>query len=293
MAHVRYNLDTCSMLVELSTSVWTARKLDKSSTDELVHNKKAQAKDAARVNKHLLAGRKELDIINKHVGAFRQNYYYPRTLPWSDAGLRLLPTTLFMDFNARVVEEQDKFYQLVDDFIAVYPTLITAQAMALGDMFRRDDFPSVETLKNKFSFSINYMPVPTSGDFRVDVGNDAAAELRAQFDRMAMQRVDVAMKDVRDRMREHLTRMSDRLAVDVVGGEVKTRTFHDSLLDTGWELCELVKSLNLVQDSDLENARQQLKATLSGVTLADLRKNMDVRKDVKQEVDAILQKFAW
>ena len=60
----RYNLDTCAMLVEFNASVWTARKLDKGVTDEVVSNKNAGAKDSARVNKNLLAGRDELaDIV--------------------------------------------------------------------------------------------------------------------------------------------------------------------------------------------------------------------------------------
>jgi hypothetical protein len=63
----RYNIDTCSMLAEFNASVWTARKLDKSATEEIVSNKNAKAKDAARVNKHLLAGRPELDVIQQHV----------------------------------------------------------------------------------------------------------------------------------------------------------------------------------------------------------------------------------
>jgi hypothetical protein len=32
----RYNIDTCALLVELNVSQWTARKLDRSTTDELV-----------------------------------------------------------------------------------------------------------------------------------------------------------------------------------------------------------------------------------------------------------------
>ena len=63
----RYNIDTCAMLVELSVSQWTARKLDRSVSDELVANKQAKDKGAARVNKHLLAGRNELEVINKFV----------------------------------------------------------------------------------------------------------------------------------------------------------------------------------------------------------------------------------
>jgi len=59
----RYNIDTCAMLAEFNASVWTARKLDKGATEEVVTAKRAGAKDAARVNKHLLAGRNELEVI--------------------------------------------------------------------------------------------------------------------------------------------------------------------------------------------------------------------------------------
>jgi hypothetical protein len=68
----RYNIDTCALLVEFASSVWTARKLDKTATDEVVYNKRAASKDAARVNKHLLAGRNELELVQQHVTAARK-----------------------------------------------------------------------------------------------------------------------------------------------------------------------------------------------------------------------------
>jgi len=289
----RYNIDTCSMLVEFMTSVWTARKLDKSSTDELVQRKNAASKDAARVNKHLLAGRTELDGIIKHIGTLRNQYFYPKTLPWTDNGLRLLPTVSFMEFNQRMVDEEGIFWDLVNDFVAVYPSLITAQAMALGDMFDRADFPTPEDVRTKFAFHVNYIPVPTSGDFRVDIGNAAAQELKDKFEEFSATRVDAAMADVRKRLKEHLQRMSDRLTVDVVGGEARARVFHDSLLDTGLELCDSVKSLNLVGDQDLEAARKHLEKTITGLGAADLRKDVSVRTDVKKQVDSILSSMTW
>lgn len=289
----RYAIDTCSLLVEFNTSVWTARKLDRSTTDELVHNKNAGSKAAARVNKNLLAGRTELEVIAQHVGLVRNRFVYPRTLPWSDSGLRLLPTTTFMEFNTRMQEEEDKFWKLVDDFIEVYPSLITAQAMALGDMFRRDDFPTVDEIKHKFAFSVNYIPVPTSGDFRIDVGNAAVQELQQKFEDYSRERVESAMQDVRKRLKEHLERMSDRLGMDVVGGETKPRKFHDTLLDTGLELCDLVKGLNVVGDPDLENARKALEQALTGVGVEELRKDVQIRNDVKKDVDAILKNMSW
>ena len=286
----RHNLDTCAMLVEFNASVWTARKLDKSTTDEVVASKNAGAKDAARVNKHLLAGRTELDIIQQAVGRARQ-FVYDNTAPWSDSGLRLLPTVNFMKFTERMNDFEEEMESLVKAFVAIYPTLITAQALALGDMFKRDDYPTANEIMTKFSFRVNYMPVPSSGDFRVDVGNQAQAELKARLESLTQERIDSAMADVRERLSTHLKRMSDRLTTDYVGGEAKQRRFHDTLVDGALELCDLTKSLNVTNDVALETARSQLEQLLVGVTPADLRKNEAIRQDVKRNVDAILDKF--
>ena len=288
----RYNIDTCSMIVEFNASVWTARKLDKTATDEVVHSKNAAAKDAARVNKHLLAGRNELDVIQKHVNAVR-TYVYSQTMPWSDSGQRLLPTAKFMEFNERMDEENDKFWTLVNDFVDVYPSLITAQAMALGDMFNRNDFPSQQEIAAKFDFGVGFLPVPTFGDFRIDVGNEAQAELQEKLNKLTEQRVESAMGDVRARLTEHLKRMSDRLTVDYINGEAVTRKFHNSLVDGAFDLCDMVKALNIVNDPDLEAARKGLEFALVGVDAKELRDNMSVRTEVKSQVDEILGKFNW
>lgn len=288
----RYNLDTCAMLVEFNASVWTARKLDRSTTDEVVANKHAAAKDAARVNKHLLAGRTELDVITQAVGRARA-YVYDHTLPWSDSGLRLLPTQNFMAFTERMNEFNEEIEALVKSFVTIYPTLITAQAMALGDMFRRDDYPTANEIMTKFAFRVNYMPVPVAGDFRVDVGNEAQAELKQKLDELAEERINNAMRDIRERLSTHLKRMSDRLTTDYVQGEAKQRRFHDSLVDGALELCDLTKALNVVGDATLEDARKELEGLLVGVTAQELRKNEAVRQDTKKAVDAILDKFSF
>jgi len=288
----RYNIDTCAMLVEFNASVWTARKLDKTTTDEVVATKHAAAKDAARVNVHLLAGRTELEVIQQAVGRARQ-YVYDKTSPWSDSGLRLLPNISFMAFTEKLDDFEHEFTALVKSFVAIYPTLITAQAMALGDMFKRDAYPTANEIMTKFSFRVNYMPVPTSGDFRVDVGNAAQAELKAKLDKLTQERIDNAMSDVRERLSAHLKRMSDRLTTDYVQGEAKPRRFHDTLVEGALELCDLTKALNIVNDPALETARRDLEQVLVGVTPTELRRNEAVRQDVKKNVDAILSKFSF
>jgi hypothetical protein len=233
-----------------------------------------------------------LEVIQQAVGRARQ-YVYDKTSPWSDSGLRLLPNISFMAFTEKLDDFEHEFTALVKSFVTIYPTLITAQAMALGDMFKRDAYPTANEIMTKFSFRVNYMPVPTSGDFRVDVGNAAQAELKAKLDKLTQERIDNAMSDVRERLSAHLKRMSDRLTTDYVQGEAKPRRFHDTLVEGALELCDLTKALNIVNDPALETARRDLEQVLVGVTPTELRKNEAVRQDVKKNVDAILSKFSF
>lgn len=286
----RYNIDTCALLVELNVSQWTARKLDRSTTDELVTNKNAQSKGAARVNKNLFAGRSELEVVSQHITETR-SYVYDNTLPWSDSGIRLLPSARFMEFNAKLQQAEDKFYGLVTEFVTVYPSLITAQAMALGDMFNRNDYPQPTDIEHRFRFNVNYMPVPASGDFRVDIGNDAQEELRKKLASLADERVEYAMKDIKQRLSEHLKRMSDRLTVDYINGEAVPRKFHNSLLDGAHDLCEMVDALNIINDPQLAEARKALKRAIGNVDVKDLRKDVATRTDIKAQVDDVLSKF--
>ena len=286
----RFNIDTCAMLVEFTAPMWTARKLDKGATDEVVHNKRAAAKDAARVNKHLLAGRNELEVIQQHVNAAR-TYVYENTLPWSDAGIRLLPTKNFMTFNQRMTQFEQEFVDMVNVFVQVYPSLITAQAMALGDMFNRSEYPAPQEVASKFSFRVNYMPVPNAGDFRVDVGNEAQAELQKKLSSLADERVSAAMADAKARLKGHLDRMLKQLRVEEVNGKQKKGRIHASLIEGGLELCEALKALNITNDITIEAARVELEKLLRSVDTDDLRKQVDARTEIRTQVADIVDRF--
>lgn len=286
-------VDSCALLVEVNASVWSGRKLDRAVSDEIVQSKGAKSKGAARVTKNLLADRPELEAIAKHVGAAR-TYVYSHTLPWSDSGLRLLPTVEFVKFNDRMGQFEEEFDKMVSAFIDVYPTLITAQAMALGDMFSRDEYPTPQSMRRRFAFNVSYMPVPSAGDFRVDVGNEAQRELRERLDKLSEERLQRAVGDIKARLGEHLKRMSDRLTVDIEeDGTEKPRRFHASLIDTAHDLCELVRSLNVTMDTGLEAARAGLEDAVKGMTAEDLRASPASRTFVKSRVDNVLQSFAW
>ena len=58
-------------------------------------------------------------------------------------------------------------------------------------------------------------------------------------------------------------------------------------------MSDLTKTLNVVNDMQLESARAGLEQLLCGVSPQELRKNEAIREDVKKNVDAILDKFSF
>jgi hypothetical protein len=289
-----FNLDSVALLCEYNASVWTARKLDRKKSDDVVSGAGAKQKGAARVNKNLLAGRPELEEITSLVGAAR-TYVYDNTLPWSNNGQRLLVTTRLPKFDARMQEFKEEFETKVEGFVSVYPTLITAQAMALGDMFNRAEFPLASEIRTKFAFSFDYLPVPASGDLRVDIGTQAQEELRARLEHMAVVRVEKAMAEINEKLSTHLRRMADRLTTDTEPdtGERTVRRFTDTLVSGALELCDLVADYNVTGDKTLAQARTMLESALTGVTSQTLRDDPAKREDVRSAVNDILNKFSF
>jgi hypothetical protein len=284
------DITTSALIVELNISKWTARKLDKGVSSEVVASKRAGSRDAGRFNKHLLAGRHELDDIAKLETAARA-YLYKHTEAWGNNGQQILPGAKFMEFKQYMDDLQYEYENLVSSFITIYPTLITAQAMALGDMFNRNDFPLASELPSKFKFTVDYLPVPSVGDWRVQMEQDAQKELRAAYEEAHSARMEAVTRNLWNRLGEHLTRMVDRLEVDVEVGtpDGKPRKFHDTLVTSAIELCGLLKDLNITKDVDLEFARYRLEVALGNTQAETLRTDMQRRKELKEAVATILQ----
>ena len=291
------SIGSSAMLVELSVRNWTGRKLDKSVSAEIDVAKKTKT-SVVNANKNLMAGTGVLDKIIKYAAQVR-GWHVAQTLPWSDNGSRLLPMSNFMAYKQQLNVLQDNYNALVDKFIEAYPNLVIAAAFQLGDLFDRAEYPEVHTLKKRFKFQYNFFPVPTANDFRIDIGEDAKAEIIANCDLAYQERLDNAMRDAWARLHDCLTRMSDRLQYDQVpsddpnshGTALKPRIFRDSLMDNAIELVGMLKHLNITQDPKLELARAELEASIKGYDVSDLRESYTAREAVKQKVDNILSKF--
>lgn len=278
-----------AMLVDLQISLYSGRKQDKATQAEVTASKGAKSSKAASVYKSLFAECVELDAITKFQARARAEHY-KLTKPWNDYGARLLPTALLQKYKVEMNQAESEFNRLVDVFLDKYDTLVAAAAFQLGTLFDRDEYPTREQVARKFRFDISYAPLPTAGDFRLDIESEVQRDLMRQYEKRMEQQLEAAAQDSWTRLHEALTRLSDRLVVEDDG---KKRKFHDTMVTGALELCELLTDMNVTNDPALEKARRKLEEALSGVTPKELREEDSTRTITKQKVDAILASFDW
>jgi hypothetical protein len=310
---MKIDITTAAMLGSLNISVWEARIQDKTTRDEVLGSKGAKSKKAASVSKNLFSECPELEAIKSLRGEARI-WFNSRTLPWDDNGARLITTKQYLDVTAKAAEYESRFNALVQAFLSVYGTAISKQAFEMGALFDRSEYPLADEVRAKFRFGLSLSPLPSSGDFRVDIGHEAQRHLAEQYERATTERVQAAVQDtwqrvktqvewVRERMEAVLSYDPDRVEEikktddngTVVSVEIKKPRrpkLYDSMLEQGLELCKMLSDLNVTNDPRLEEARRDLERALTRVDMDSLRESPELQHATKRAMDDILDKFA-
>lgn len=283
------SITSSAVLVELNISVWTANRLDKTATTDLISRNHATATDAAQVRKNLMAGTTLRKSIADYAAGCRL-WHNTKTLPWSDKGPRLLPTSLFMEYKMELNIRRDTFLKLVDDFRVQYPTLVQTASTHMGDLHDPTDYPPVEEVMDKFGFRTVFSPVPESGDFRLDIPQRELEEVKESYDEAFQTRLSEAMRTPWEQLHKMLSGMSNKLAE---GDEDTKRRWNDTFLSNAHEMCTMLTHLNVTKDPTLEAARRQLEVALIGADIDDIKENEESRADLKARLDDILKGYEW
>jgi len=267
------NLASSCIQIDFSVGTATLRKLDKKASAEVEIQNNAHPR-MANVHKKLLGDCQELIAIRKFVGNVR-NSHYRMTLPWSDMGMRIIPTTKYFDYHKQMTEYQNEFYTMLDKFLGVYDWAVIQAETTLGDMFNKNDYPSVDTLRAKFNWRLSYIPMPDAGDFRVDIGNEQADAIREQCAEYYSTMFHQAIQEIA----EPLKNMSERL--DYSNGEDK-KVFRDTLVSN---VVTAIDLLGVTTDPKFAKIKQELDHAFTGITPDALREDPYLRRTTKQAVD--------
>lgn len=268
-----------ALLARVSVTRWAASKHDRKVSGEIdiAHN----ATNAGRYIKSLVDKQHTKALITS-AGKIR-SFHYEHTLPWDDEGDRLLPAKSLQKYNdgLRILTLEDE--QLRRDFLAVYPGLLAAAPSRLGSLFDPADFPDVAELSSKFAVTINMKPVPDAADFRINVSNEVAAQLKASINADRDTKFQAAMKSCYGRMESVVSHISTTL-------KKEDPKIFDTLVTNARDLVECLEDLNIAGDPHLEQLRQDLDAMLPRSAKA-LKHNPDLRAKMADEADTILAKM--
>jgi hypothetical protein len=268
-----------AMLAAVHISIWTATKHDRKVSRDVADRHGARER-AGRYNKQLLMGAGKLDDLRTLAGQIRQ-HFYKITLPWSDEGFRLLPSHFLFDLTARMREFEAGFSSGVEQFLGVYPDYIREARAELGSLFREEDYPSADKLREKFSVRLEILPVPTGDDFRVTMSAEEQARIAREIDANVRQSLTRGTDDLWKRLRDVVSHMVDKLS------EPETR-FHATLVTNIFDLVSLLPQLNVNQDPDLVRFAAQIRDSLCNYTAQDLKKHDILRATTAAEAAGIV-----
>lgn len=276
-----------SMLAYISVSVWTARKLDQRATKKLTTDAGATS-DAARVNKHLLAdadsGLKELSRL----GSEARRTVDELTMPWDDAGNRLLPNNHVMKLIAAVADVKCRFDAAVDRFITDYPQLREHALQSLGTLADESAYPTADVVRDKFVMRLSLSPLPASfGDIRTGMAPKQVAALEAHFASRTQESIDRALTAAWDRLRDQVTALRDRLEAVSSGQRTQLR---DALFSNIRLTCDLLSDVGALGSPAVLAVRDSVLKLL--VASPDvLRNDADQAHKVMTAADAVLARM--
>ena len=281
-------IPSSSVLIDLSISCWTGRKLDKRASNDVTTQNNA-AKGVANVHKKLLGDCAELDAVQKFAANAR-NTHYAMTMPWSDLGMRLCPTKMYVGttnnegYERTMTALQAEFFRLTEAFLNAYDWEIQNAQLKLGALFNADEYPTRDSLAAKFKFRFVPVPLPDAGDWRLDINNEARAVMQQQYEQFYNEQVTTAMNDVWRRAYDALTKMSERL--DYADDETK-KVFRDTLVTNMQDIVDLLDAMNITNDTHMAEAHRRLDAAMRGVTPDALRGDAYLRAATKRQVDEV------
>jgi hypothetical protein len=272
-----------AVLASLNISGWSPRRLDKRVTREVAHRHGA-AENAGRYNKLLFA--KEATEKLTQLASSARHTFYEMSQPWLDNGARVLPSALYVPFSQKMRTFEQDYTGAVEAFCREYPDHILEAKRRLNGLFNPADYPPQQEVRRQFAFKVTIMPCPDAADFRVDLAQEHADDIRADIEERMREALLNTMRNSADRIVEVVGHMAERLKGYRPGQ--REGHFRDSLVDNIRELVDLLPAFNMTNDPTLAAITARMQSELCSHDAQELRDKPRVRKAVAQAAESIL-----
>lgn len=274
---------TKAALVSISIGIWEGRKHDREVTAK-VNSQHHADPHAGRYNKHLLGGSTPtLGAILTAVTQLRETHH-EQTVPWTDTGWRLLPMANYMEYTAAMRDKITKFDAAVEAFLDAYPKLARQAEEKLQGMYRRADYPSVDSLRHRFHRKVQFSPLPAAEDFRISLPEEELRQMQQDVTDRLTRATTEALQDCWQRLGDAVSNVRGRLD--------DGKHLRESMITRLSEVAASLGRLNLTGDAALDTACNRVLTSLGTLDVATVKSDEKARATAARDADAILKAMA-
>jgi hypothetical protein len=236
--------------------------------------------DSAKVSKVLFTTRdlKPINSVCNQAKQVRDKY----SLPWNDQGQRMLPCSVYREFNSEMIRLRNDFEVAVRELSADYPRILEDAKIRLNGMFNPDDFPS--SIEEKFSFDLDVVPMPKGDQLKITTLSDEEnLKMQEEVTRKTMEKMKSSATEV-------VSRVLDAIMVLLKGTDGKggltnpDARFHESSITKLKEIVEIAPALNVLDNPDLHNMIDAIKQhiDIDALDVKEVRDNPAVREKLTE-----------
>lgn len=217
------------------------------------------------------------------------------TLAWNDRGGRLLPQAVYFDYMAEIGAAKQKVIDDYEAFLAEMPTLkaaVKADPESSG-LFRDDDWPDVQTLRDKVNIRVRIEPLADVADFRVQLGATEESKIRESCQKDIYAKLAGGLADLVSKVKETVQdskRRFEEYATDTDGKVIKT--FKDTAVTNLRGIVADARKLNVIGDPTLDLLLKEIDQSLCSKDPQSLRDNFVLRKQAVSDASSIAAKLA-
>jgi hypothetical protein len=208
-------------------------------------------------------------------------YWRTVTLPFSEAGIRLLPQNSLSLFANTMAGYREKLQEAARELSAQYDTIKSEAQRRLGTLFNASDYP--QTLDGLFDLEVSYPTVEPPAylmALQPDVYQQEQARVRERFEsavELAEQAFATELQKLVSHLAERLTGLHD--------GQPKV--FRDSAVENLREFFQRFRQLNIRSNPELDALVEQAQQTITGIEPQQLRDSVRLRQMVANDFEQI------
>ena len=227
--------------------------------------------------------------INQIMAKYGEVYQYHRkhTLPYVDAGPRILPNDLYMEYTQEMKHRIAEVDKLLDTYMPMYDQLVHDDVMYRNSGYaagraNASEYPTAEQFRMSMSAELRFQPMADASHFLFDLSDDdLAAFKRAEEEASAAVNTDTIQ-----RMLKPIASLVAKLA-EYQGA--KGERFHNSLIDNVIEGCKLARKLAINPTQELLDEITALEESAQGY-LADvemIKGSPNKRSEAKRKLEEV------